>query len=336
MLAAHYTSLGENKVQCLLCPHQCVLKHGQTGVCRVRKNQRGKLVAEAYQLYSSMAFDPIEKKPLYHFYPGREILSVGSYGCNMRCQWCQNCEISQKGMSQGIHSKHFTVQQLYELACSRPANVGIAFTYNEPSVAYETIMEVANYFSKRRLKTAMVTNGYFGQEALKDYLQIIDTFNVDVKAFNDKVHRKYTLAELSVVKENLVTIYKSGRHLEVTCLIVPGVNDKEDEFVEFLNWYVHNLSDWVPLHLSRYFPHNLYQAPPTPEETLEKFAQIASERLKFVYMGNVGRSGYSDTHCPSCGIRLIERHGYNVRLVNANSDGSCASCSTPVFFCAKC
>ena len=331
MEALFYTKLNDNKVQCTLCPHECILKDGQTGICRIRKNIAGQLQAETYELFSSISFDPIEKKPLYHFFPGKEILSVGSFGCNMRCQWCQNCEISQTGVNSLKSSKHYSQDELINLAQNNPNNIGVAFTYNEPSIAFETNIMVAKLFREKGLKNVMVSNGYMNKPVLTEYLKYIDAFNLDIKGFNSNTHKKYTSARLEFILNNAKTVHKSGIHLELTYLVVPGANDNIEEFEGFVMWIKNELSPNVPLHISRYFPRNKYTRTATTPELLNLFASAASEELNYVYLGNLNSSEYQNTHCPLCLSEVIMRNGYTIYITEKSNKGMCENCNIKIF-----
>ena len=328
--AAYYTKLGHQKVRCHLCPHNCVLNAGKTGICRIRTNIEGVLYADTYQQYSAVSFDPIEKKPLYHYFPGREVLSLGSLGCNMRCKWCQNCEISQVGINADINTKSYDIGAITDLALSRKNNVGVAFTYNEPSIAVETNLEIAHAMHQHNLKNVMVTNGYVNRDVLQDYLKLIDAYNLDIKSFVDDIHKKNTHAELSFILENAKAIFKAGKHLEITCLVVTGVNDTIEEFTSLVKWIKSELSGEVPLHISRYFPRNKFESPPTPESTMLGFAQIAKESLSYVYLGNMKHDKYQDTYCPGCRSLLIERFGYGTNNKGIDMDGGCEKCGQKI------
>jgi pyruvate formate lyase activating enzyme len=334
MIASYFEKLSDQKVRCLLCPRYCELKNGDTGYCRVRKNVDGNLKAETYRMFTSVSFDPIEKKPLYHFYPGRTILSVGSVGCNMHCMWCQNFEISQTGIKESARLVSYSPEHLLELAGSDPQNIGIAFTYNEPTINFETVIGTAGLFKLNGYKNVLVTNGYVSAGPLAEYIKYINAFNVDVKAFDKHIHLKYTGAKLEPVLENLIAIKKSGRHLELTCLIVPGVNDDKNKFNEFLDWVCNNLGNNVPLHLSRYFPRYKFTSSATPEPVLEEFCETASAKIKYVYAGNMHSNYFENTLCPECQTVIIRRMGYNSQVLELAKEGKCCVCGTKIFVCS--
>ncbi len=331
MKALYYSILEGKKVQCTLCPHNCILKEGQTGICRVRTNSNGELLADTFNIYSSIGFDPIEKKPLYHYFPGKEILSVGSFGCNLHCRWCQNCEISQTGIPGNKPTKPLNAKELLRIAIEHKNNIGIAYTYNEPSIAFETNIETAKLFRENGLKNVMVSNGYINQHILLEYLKFIDAFNLDIKAFNPQIHKKFTGAELEIILDNAKTIFESGAHIELTYLVVPEVNDCDSEFIKFIKWIKKELSREVPLHISRYFPRNVYQEPPTEPELLNKFASIAKNELEFVYLGNIPIASYTTTICPICNSEIIKRDAYTIEIDKSNVNGFCSNCGKKIF-----
>jgi len=317
----------KDEKRCLLCPHGCVLSPGKKGLCRVRENDGETIKLLTYGVISGYASDPVEKKPLYHFFPGKNILSVGSYGCNMRCDFCQNDQISQHG----VQHDNYTIEpsDLVSRAVQHTDNIGLAYTYNEPSIWYEYVIDCAVLIKEKGLYNVMITNGYINMPPLKELLNYIDAFNIDLKAFDESFYHDYTGASLKNVLETLVTVAGSGRHLEVTTLIIPGLNDSAASMSEESKWISENLGADTPLHISRYFPRFKRDDPPTPLETIRTLYETASERLTFVYTGNVPSDiGGSDTICPSCGKRLIARSGYNTKNTGLTSKGRCSACNT--------
>ncbi|MBN1118378.1 MAG: AmmeMemoRadiSam system radical SAM enzyme [Bacteroidales bacterium] len=332
MIARYFHILDNKKIKCTLCPKNCVIPTGKTGSCKVRKNIDGELIAETYRQYTSLAFDPIEKKPLYHFFPGKEILSLGSLGCNMHCQWCQNCEISQsdvKSYFSGLTS--FSPERILEIALQNPKNIGLAFTYNEPTIAIESNLELAALFYASNLKNVLITNGYISSEALKEYLKYIHAFNVDVKAFRNEIYLKYTGAKLSNVLMSIEQIAASGKHLELTYLVVPGINDDLEQFTDFIEWVKIVAGENTVLHISKYFPRYKMKLAPTKEATLRLLANKASEKLNHVFVGNVLMNEFSNTVCPVCGDTIIRRVGYSVYIDKTIADGCCNNCGAKIF-----
>ncbi len=317
-----------NKLICLLCPHFCKLAKGKTGICGVRRNNGTDIELLTYGIISGLALDPIEKKPLYHFHPGTSILSVGSYGCNMRCDFCQNYRISQNIFIDS--SRKTSPDELLHMARLYTNNIGIAFTYNEPAIWFEFIRDVAVLFRKETKKNVMVTNGYIALEPLALYLDLIDAFNVDLKAFKSDFYKKLTGAELEPVKKALKKISISGRHLEITTLIIPGLNDTSEDMEQQCKWIAAELGSSIPLHLSRYFPTYRRENPPTSLEKLYELYQIASAYLKYVYIGNSENSEAQDTICPECNNLITRRRGYNIEHIGT-TNGKCSECGKLIY-----
>ncbi len=321
-----YESTGKNgEMKCLLCPHGCIIAPGKTGICRVRENDGSGIILTTYGVISGYALDPIEKKPLYHFFPGKPVLSVGSYGCNMRCDFCQNDQISQHGKQ--YDNYNLSPAELVNKALQITDNVGIAYTYNEPAIWYEYVTDSAELLKEHGLRNIMITNGYVNDEPLREYLKLIDAFNVDLKAFEEGFYHHYTGASLKQVLNTLVSIVKAGKHLEVTTLIIPGLNDSSDSMHAEAKWIAENLGKEIPLHISRYFPKYKRTDPPTPVEKIRNLYEVASGYLSFVYTGNVSPEiGGSDTICPSCGKTVIKRYGYKTTNTGLTDEGRCSVC----------
>ena len=228
----------DNYIECRLCPHLCKIADGKRGICGVRKNTGEKIELMTYGVISGHSLDPVEKKPLYHFFPGRNILSIGSYGCNMRCDFCQNYHISQSRADS--FSPDTDPEKLALEALNSPNNIGLAFTYNEPVIWYEFVMDTAALIKEKGMYNVMVSNGFVNRNPLNDMLELIDAFNIDLKAFNDSFYTKLAGAGLEPVKEALKQIAKAGKHLEITTLIIPGRNDSEQEMDRSQNGYQRN------------------------------------------------------------------------------------------------
>lgn len=317
------------KTECLLCPHYCKLSAGKAGICGARKSDGEKIDLLTYGIISGYALDPVEKKPLYHFYPGTNILSLGSYGCNMKCDFCQNYNISQRILA-GFSSRT-EPEKIIKNAVDSLNNIGIAFTYNEPVIWFEFIRDVAHKAKKRGLRIVLVSNGYVNREPLEEIISFTDAFNIDLKAFNDSFYRKLTGADPEPVKNTLKQIAHSGRHLEITTLIIPGQNDDEKEMAMEAEWIAGELGKDVPLHLSRYFPIYKREDPATPAETIKKLFETASKYLTYVYIGNMVSKGGQDTKCPKCGKLVTRRSGYNIKLMNLDQKGRCTGCGTLIY-----
>ncbi|MCB2196796.1 MAG: AmmeMemoRadiSam system radical SAM enzyme [Bacteroidetes bacterium] len=332
MEAKYYSRLEGSKVKCELCPHNCIIDAGKYGICKVRRNDAGILDVRNFEIVSSLGFDPIEKKPLYHFYTGAEILSVGSLGCNLQCQFCQNWQISQtsvKDFEQG--AEKITVNEIINIAQSRAGNVGIAYTYNEPVIFYEFMLEIAKRANELGLKNVMVTNGFINPEPLNELHQYIDAYSVDLKAFNNDFFAKYTKSKLAPVLDTLISIAKADKHLEVTNLIIPGLNDDSEEFEQMVKWIQENLGKQTVLHISRYYPTYKLNVQQTSVDKMLELNSIAKTYLDFVYLGNVLLEDGNNTFCPDCGELLVKRTGYMTRKQSVNNQGDCIKCGTHVF-----
>jgi pyruvate formate lyase activating enzyme len=300
--AKHYRKLENQAVQCDLCPHGCRIKEGNTGICRVRRNIEGGLYAENYGKVSAIAMDPMEKKPLYHYYPGKYVLSIGTIGCNFTCSFCQNYQISQHEAETNFVAPRY----LLNLCRSEEECIGIAYTYNEPTVWFEYILETAEMIRQEGLKNILVSNGYISREPLLELLQYTDAMNIDVKGFSERYYKEICGGTLRDV-QNTVETAADKAHLEITTLIVPGYNDSLEEIKGLARWLA-DINPSIPLHLTRYYPQYKMSAPSTPVETLKRLKEAALEHLDYVYIGNVAGDD-SDTCCPNCGALLMRRMG---------------------------
>lgn len=317
-----------NIIECNICPHNCRISQGRTGICGVRKNNGVEIELLTYGVISGIALDPIEKKPLYHFYPGSKILSIGSYGCNMKCDFCQNYHISQE--KQFRDAARVSPDTIVKRALDAPGNIGIAYTYNEPVIWFEYVMDVAKRAALAGLRNVMITNGFVTPEVLVKYLSLTDAFNVDLKAFNSDFYRKVTGADIEPVKAGLKQIRDSGKHLEITTLIIPGLNDSLEEMDNQVKWIAGELGKETPLHLSRYYPVYRRSTPATSEEKLMELFDRATESLDYVYLGNIRSETGSATKCPVCGKIITMRSGYSVSHVSL-TEGKCSGCGNPVY-----
>jgi pyruvate formate lyase activating enzyme len=290
----------------------------------------GELVSETYGKVSAIHYDPIEKKPLYHFHPGSIILSIGSIGCNLNCSYCQNCDISRADVSSYSWFREYSVEEIVQMALDHPGNTGIAFTYNEPTISYEYVLEISRLASASGLKTVMVTNGFINPDPLVQLLPFTDAWNVDLKAFREEFYSEHTGSKLGPVLETLKILSQTGKHLEVTNLVIPGLNDDPEIFAEMIGWIHDELGSDSILHLSRYFPHHRMTRSATPVQTLIDLYEIAREKLHYVYLGNVYVPEGSHTDCPSCGQPLIRRNGYETQILAVSRDGTCKHCHAPI------
>ncbi|RKZ31394.1 AmmeMemoRadiSam system radical SAM enzyme [bacterium] len=321
--AMFWESLENNMVQCKLCPHNCRIKPNDSGICRIRGNIDGKLYATGYAETTSLAMDPIEKKPLFHFKPGSYILSVAPNGCNLCCKWCQNWEISQSK----VNTQHIDPDVLITIALGERAN-GIAFTYSEPLIWYEYIIDVAKQGHSRNLSMVAVTNGYINPEPLEKILPYIDAFNIDLKSMNPEVYKKHIGGKLEPVLET-IKIAAKYKLVEITYLIIPTINDMEKEIHRLVD-FIAEVNPDIPLHFSRYYPSYQFDVPPTSPEILMKAYQIAKQKLSYVYIGNLPIRGATDTRCPKCGNVLVKRHGFSATKPGITTDAKCSNCGRKV------
>lgn len=332
--AMYYTELSEKRVKCELCGHNCIISDSNVGICKVRRNIDGKLYSLNYGKIISLMIDPIEKKPLYHFYPGSKTLSLAMQGCNFKCPFCQNCSISQINGPADITGEDLMPEDIIKVAKAKNLDI-ISYTYTEPTIFYEYMNELAMLAKSEGMKNVMVTNGYMSEKPLKDILKFIDAFNVDLKSFRLPTYENIIGGKLDLVLENLETISKSGSWLEITTLVIPGVNDSKEEFEDIAN-FISNLDKNIPWHVSKYYPH--YKMAGNSSETSIDTLTMAygigvNAGLKHVYVGNIMDEKYSTTICASCQKPVIERIGYSVRPYEGNMEslkGKCQSCGSSI------
>ena len=280
--ALYYEKLDVKRVHCHLCPNECLISDGNRGSCGVRINKDGTLYSEAYGKTTSVSLDPIEKKPLYHYHPGQYILSVGTKGCNLHCDFCQNWHISQ---DLNVPTEDITSEEIVARA-KAAGSFGIAYTYNEPFIWYEFVLDTARLSKKHGLENVLVTNGYVNMAPLEGMLPYIGAMNIDLKSFNEDFYAKICKGALKPVLDVIKRSVKDC-HVEITTLLIPTLNDSEEEIAREVDWIFDNLGPEVPLHFSRYFPCYKMSLGPTPVRTLEMAARIAKKKLKYVYLGNV-------------------------------------------------
>ena len=327
--ARYWKPLDGGAVRCDLCPHRCRIPDGGGGLCRGRVNRGGTLHAATWGRPVAMQVDPIEKKPLNHFLPGTDILSLGTLGCNLACRFCQNWSLSHPEGDVAAAGEEITPEQVAHLAAERglPA---VAATYNEPAVWAEYAMEIADACHARGLRMAAVTSGYFTPDSRLDFFRKMDAANVDLKSFRDEFYVQQCGARLAPVLETLEAIRtETDCWLEVTTLLIPGLNDSEAETDELTAWVAEHLGEDTPLHFSAFHPDGeLRDRPATPPATLRRARELAKENgLRHVYVGNVrGKEDATATFCPDCGARLIDREGFRSRLVKMDPDGRCRVC----------
>lgn len=318
--AMYYEKLDEGKVRCLLCPRGCRIAPGKKGFCLGRVNEGGSLYAASYARATSAAVDPIEKKPLYHFHPGRGIFSIGTYGCNFACEFCQNFSISQREAP----TDELPPEEVVRLA-KGSNSVGVAYTYNEPLIWFEYVLDTSRLARGAGLVNVLVTNGYVNEEPLRELLPLVDALNVDLKG-DEEFYSRLCKGDPEPVRKTCRLAREAGAHLEVTHLVIPGWNDGEEKLEELSSWVAAELGEGTPVHLSAYFPRHKLQARPTPAGTLGRAREVFLRRLRYVYLGNILSREGADTHCASCKALLVERAGYRVRVTGLAPDGKCSSC----------
>lgn len=320
---------GGTLIVCELCPHRCRIADGKAGVCRYRRNVDGQLVAGNYARVSSSGYDPIEKKPLYHFRPGSTIFSLGTVGCNLGCAFCQNWEISQVDAPTRCLSPAAAVELGGRETWGGERSIGIAYTYSEPLVWWEYVYDTATLARAAGLANVLVTNGFVESQPLAELLPLVDAMNIDVKAFTDGFYRSVCGGRLEPVLRTVEAAHRAGVHVEVTTLLVPGLNDSPQEVAGIAGWLA-GLDRAIPLHLSRYFPnYRMTEPPATPLASMQAAYAIAREHLDFVYLGNIAGHVGTDTVCPACGAVVIRRDGF--RADTAGLSGPvCARCGRPI------
>lgn len=324
-----YDRLPDASVRCNLCAHRCVIAHGKKGICRVRENQGGMLNTLVYGQVIARHVDPVEKKPLYHFYPGSTAFSVAAPGCNFRCRWCQNWEISQMPREQHlVMGEKASPTQI--VAAARQAGCrSIAYTYTEPTIFFEYAYDTARLAHEAGLANIYVTNGYMTPEMLETFHPYLDAANVDLKAFRDETYRKYVGARLQPVLDAMQVMKRLGIWLEVTTLVIPGINDDPAELREAARFVAQELGEETPWHISRFFPaYQMPDVPQTPVVTLRRAQEIGLEEgLCHIYIGNVRDE--ESTYCCKCGQLLIARSGFCL-MENLVRDGHCPRCGARV------
>ena len=324
-----FESNPDGSVNCLLCSHYCRLAPGQKGICRVRENCNGTLKTLVYGHTVSQNIDPIEKKPLHHFYPGSKAFSIGTPGCNLHCDWCQNWQISQLPLTQQLPVGKPASPQDIVAAAQRNGCRSIAYTYTEPTIFFEYSYATSQLAKAAGIANVYVSNGYMSAEMLALFHPWLDAVNIDLKAFNDATYRKYAGGRLQPVLDSLKLLRKYGIWLEVTTLVIPGVNDDPQELQKMAEFIAVELGTDTPWHVSRFYPqYKMEHIPLTPQETMHKAVEVGRKAgLKNVYLGNM--DGDVDTNCSTCGKLLIRRNQYGVESqIDGNS--CCPKCGKTV------
>ncbi len=316
-------------MRCLICPNECDIKVGENGDCRNRVNKDGKLWSTAYGNPCAIHVDPIEKKPLNHFYPGSTAFSIATAGCNLACLNCQNWTISQKSPDE-TRNYDLPPDKVVE-SCQDNNCKSIAYTYSEPITYYEYTYDTSVLAHEAGLKNVLVSAGYINRDPLLKLCKVIDAANIDLKSFSNDIYLKLNAGKLQPILDTLVTMKDEGVWLEITNLVIPSWTDDMDMIKQMCGWLAQNGFAEVPLHFSRFMPlYKLTQLPPTPVNVLQNARQIAmSEGLKFVYVGNVPGADFETTHCPKCNEVVIERKGFSI-LQNNLVDGKCKKCGSVV------
>ncbi|MCX6650238.1 MAG: AmmeMemoRadiSam system radical SAM enzyme [Methanomassiliicoccales archaeon] len=312
-------------IRCRLCPHSCLVSNGKKGICRVRENRGGKLYALSYGQVSSMHLDPLEKKPLFHFKPGKPVLSFGGISCNLRCQHCQNFTIAQVGLDE--LSLHFVPPKDIPRLCRQHDSEGVAWTYNEPTIWHEYVMDASRLCKEEGLFTVSVTNGYIQEEPLRSLKGLIDAMNIDVKGFTETFYHSVCQGQLAPVLKACETAKEMGVHVELTYLIIPTKNDRQEEIEGFCQWVRDSMGVETPVHFSRFHPdYKLGDLPHTPCSTMEMALNAGKAKgLEYVYVGNMTSEKGENTYCPGCGSLLIKRTGFEAKAVGVKN-GLCEKC----------
>jgi len=319
--AEHWRRLDSGLIECGLCPHGCRLKEGADGICRVRGVRENGLVALSYGAVSSTAMDPIEKKPLYHFRPGATIYSVGGWGCSFRCSFCQNWTISQRGPPA---SDRYAPRDLVA-AARRQGSEGIAYTYNEPLIAWEFVRDCAAEAREAGLFNVLVTNGFICPCPARELLPFLQALNIDVKSMDGGFYRRHCGGALEPVQRFAVQAVQAGCHVEITNLLIPGLNDSDETVTALADWVRESLGESTPLHLSAYRPMYRMTVPATELRVLERAFEICRARLSYVFLGNVRSGKGRDSVCPACGAVLVARSGYATQVVGIR-ENACSGC----------
>lgn len=321
--ALFYNQEGDKDVQCQLCPHSCRISPSQKGICGVRENQSGILYTLNYGEVTSAAMDPIEKKPLYHFHPGSTTLSLGTWGCNLSCSFCQNWRISQGKPN----TRSYTPQEIVNLALKKNSST-ITFTYSEPVVWYEFIKDTAGAAERKDLGIILVTNGFISPEPLEELIPCLTACNIDLKSVTERFYKQHCGGGApGPVKSTITSLHQAGVHLEVTNLLIPGENDNKEE-LKSLCEFLRELDPDIPLHLSRYFPRHNLQRQKTSRSTMIESFELAKNYLNYVYLGNIEHPQGRKTVCPDCSAELIDRSYF--QLKNKLQKGRCPECSREI------
>jgi pyruvate formate lyase activating enzyme len=327
--AHQYRKNFDGTVTCSLCNHRCSIKAGRHGICGVRKNEQGPLIAETYGKISAEAIDPIEKKPLYHYLPGTLSYSLGGIGCNFHCEHCQNWHISRANPEEARLRSLAPEEGVHRAIAGKCAS--IAWTYNEPTIWQEYTLDMGTLARTKGLGTIYVTNGYITEEALRELSPMLGAFRVDLKAFNEEFYKKVCGAHLAPVLDSAMLARELGMHIETVTLVIPGLNDDREELKGLIRWVIEHLGPATPMHFTAFHPdYKMMDHRATPIAVLENIYKSAKELgLKYPYIGNVFNNPYENTYCPACGTTLIERYGFSSRFVGLD-DRQCRNCGEQI------
>ncbi|NCN28256.1 AmmeMemoRadiSam system radical SAM enzyme [bacterium] len=343
-LAKLYKKLAENQVQCLACSWYCRMAEGKTGICGTRINHQGKLYSLVYGRAIGLQLDPVEKKPLFHFLPGKYLLSFGTAGCNFGCKFCQNWTQSQGNKTQSVKRKtknlifyienastKITPKEIVELAVEKKA-AGIAYTYNEPAIFIELAYDTAKLARKKGLRNVFVSNGFESEESFQYIKPYLDAINIDLKSFSDKFYRQICKAKIEPVKANIKKYFRSGIITEVTTLLIPGYNDSNEELQQIAQ-FLAGISKNIPWHISAFHPdYQMLDVPVTRHEDLLKAYKIGRQAgLNYVYLGNIADPEHSVTTCPQCQAVLVDRTDYQGVIKNLDKRGRCRQCREKIY-----
>jgi pyruvate formate lyase activating enzyme len=325
-----YEKLDNKRIQCHLCEHRCQIGEGKRGICYVRENRGGTLYTLVYGRTISQHVDPVEKKPLAHFYPGTTAYSIATVGCNFRCEWCQNADISQMPRERHFIMGNEASPEQIVAAARRSRCRSIAYTYTEPTIFFEYAYDTARLAREEGIANIYVTNGFMTDEMLDAFDPCLDAANVDLKAFRDETYRRYVGGRLQPVLDSLKKMKALGVWVEVTTLVVPGINDDQEELRDAARFVAQELGPETPWHISRFYPGcRMTYVPPTPIATLRRAEELGREEgLRYVFVGNI--PGEANTECHVCGELLVRRSGYRILANRITADGVCPSCGTPV------
>jgi len=329
MKEARFWASKNDKIECKLCARHCLVANGKSGLCGVRMHDKNKLYAVNYGLAAPINVDPIGKKPLFHFHPQSLVLSLGTAGCNFKCDYCQNYELSQSKIDK-VQTRKVTPKKLQAMAKKNKCE-GVAWTYNEPTIWYEFVYDSAKYLSRKGLFNVFITNGYIEKDPFVELSSYIEAVNVDIKAFSDKFYANISRAHLKPVLDTCTLAKELGLHIEISYLLVPPLNSDPQEIQKFSRWVINKLGKDTPVHFLRFFPaHRMTDVPRTTTEALVGAQRIAKlEGLRNVYINNIPGSKYQDTYCPNCGEMLVHREEF-FTILNRVTDGKCPKCKQEV------